>query len=74
MLYLDNSATTKVLPDVYNEMCPYISEFYGNPNSKYYEQALKSNEAVDKARNQVSSFLNCKYDEVIFYKWFNRKQ
>lgn len=66
MLYLDNSATTKVLPDVYNEMCPYISEFYGNPNSKYYEQALKSNEAVDKARNQVSSFLNCKYDEVIF--------
>lgn len=66
MLYLDNSATTKVLPEVYNEMCPYISEYYGNPNSKYYEQALKSNEAVDKARNQVCSFLNCKYDEVIF--------
>lgn len=66
MLYLDNSATTKVLPEVYKEMVPYISEFYGNPNSKYYDQALKSSEAVDKARKQVSSFLNCKYDEIIF--------
>lgn len=66
MLYLDNSATTKVLPDVYNEMCPYISEFYGNPNSKYYEQALKSNEAISVARSRVASFINCKPDEVIF--------
>ena len=41
MLYLDNSATTKVLPEVYNEMIPYISEYFGNPSSKYYNQAIK---------------------------------
>ncbi len=66
MLYLDNSATTRVLPEVYDEMCPYISEYYGNPNSKYYEQALKSSDAVEIARNRVASLINCKFDEVIF--------
>ena len=66
MLYLDNSATTKVLPEVYNEMIPYISEYFGNPNSKYYNQAVKSQKAVDDARNKVASFLNCKPDEIIF--------
>ena len=66
MLYLDNSATTKVLPEVYNEMVPYISEYYGNPNSKYYAQALKSQDAVKLARNRVAQFINCQDDEVIF--------
>lgn len=66
MLYLDNSATTKVLPEVYNEMIPYISEYFGNPNSKYYNQAVKSQDAVENARNQVASFLNCKPEEIIF--------
>ncbi len=66
MLYLDNSATTRVLPEVCDEMLPYITEFYGNPNSKYYNQALKSQEAVDLARQRVASFVNCRNDEVIF--------
>ena len=66
MLYLDNSATTKVLPEVYEEMVPYISEYFGNPNSKYYEQAIKTKDAVKIARNRVAEFLNCCEDEIIF--------
>lgn len=66
MLYLDNSATTKVLPEVFEEMVPYISEFYGNPNSKYYDQALKSQDAVNLARKRVGNFLNCDESEIIF--------
>lgn len=66
MLYLDNSATTKVLPEVYKEMLPYICEYYGNPNSQYYEQALKANSAVEIARERVAVFLNCSKDEIIF--------
>ena len=66
MLYLDNSATTKVLPEVYDEMVPYISEYYGNPNSLYYEQAVISKNAVEIARHRVAEFINCKDDEVIF--------
>ncbi len=66
MLYLDNSATTKVLPEVYDEMIPYISEYYGNPNSMYYNQAVESKKAVEIARHRVAEFINCKDDEVIF--------
>lgn len=66
MLYLDNSATTKVLKEVYDEMIPYISEYYGNPNSKYYEQALIASDAVNLARNRVAQFLNCNNEEIIF--------
>ena len=66
MLYLDNSATTRVLPEVYDEMIPFLSEYYGNPNSKYYDQALKSQDAVKIARSRVAAFINCKDDEVIF--------
>lgn len=66
MLYLDNSATTKILPEVFEEILPYLSEYYGNPNSKYYPQALKSQEAVKIARNRLSDFLNCEPEEIIF--------
>ena len=50
MLYLDNSATTRILPEVYEAMQPYLSNYYGNPNSKYYEQATISKKAVEEAR------------------------
>ena len=66
MLYLDNSATTKVLPEVVDEMLPYISEYYGNPNSLYYSQATKSKDAVTIARHRIAEFLNCDDDEIIF--------
>lgn len=66
MLYLDNSATTRVLPEVLDEMLPYISEYYGNPNSLYYYQATKSKDAVAIARHRVAEFLNCDDDEIIF--------
>lgn len=66
MLYLDNSATTKVLPEVLKEMMPYISEYYGNPNSKYYYQAIKSKDSVEIARQRIADLIKCSKDEVIF--------
>ncbi len=66
MLYLDNSATTRVLPEVKNAMVPYLSEIFGNPNSKYYQQAVNSQQAVEQSRNSIATLLNCKSDEIIF--------
>lgn len=66
MLYLDNSATTKVLPEVVDSMLPYLTEIFGNPNSKYYKQAIDSKTAVDMSRNNIAALLNCDSDEVIF--------
>ena len=38
MIYLDNSATTKIDEEVLKEMLPYLQENYGNPSSahKFY--------------------------------------
>ena len=39
MIYLDNNATTKVLQEVTDDMIKYLTQYYGNPSSQYYELA-----------------------------------
>jgi cysteine desulfurase len=66
MLYLDNSATTRIDPEVVQEMWPYLNEEYGNPSSKYYSLAENAKKAVETARQRVSELAGCDPDEVIF--------
>ncbi|MBB5180260.1 cysteine desulfurase [Planomicrobium koreense] len=66
MLYLDNSATTKVDPEVYDAMLPYLLEEFGNPSSKYYPQAVNSKNAVAEARKNVADLLGVSSKEIIF--------
>ena len=53
LIYLDNAATTKTAPEVFDAMLPYFSEYYGNPSS-IYDFAQKSKEAVTKGRQQIA--------------------
>jgi len=66
MLYLDNSATTKILPEVKDAMLPYLMEEFGNPSSKYYSIAENAKSAVKEARHSLASLLGCKDHELIF--------
>jgi cysteine desulfurase len=66
IIYLDNAATTKVDPQVFEEMKPYLSEYYGNSHSKYYDLANISKSAIEKAKKQIASFVNCDEDEIFF--------
>lgn len=66
MLYLDNSATTQVLPEVKEAMLPFLLEEFGNPSSKYYSLATNAKEAVETARKNVSRLVGCDEDEVVF--------
>lgn len=66
MLYLDNSATTKIHPEVLEAMLPYLQEEYGNPSSKFYSLAENAKKAVATAREQVAQLLGCDIDEVVF--------
>ena len=65
LIYLDNAATTKVLPEVLDEMLPYFSETYGNP-SAVYSFASKAKSAVDKARDSVADLIGAKSEEIYF--------
>ncbi|WDQ34551.1 aminotransferase class V-fold PLP-dependent enzyme [Paenibacillus marchantiae] len=66
MLYLDNSATTKIHPEVLEAILPYLQEEYGNPSSKFYSLAENAKKAVATAREQVAQLLGCDPDEVVF--------
>ncbi|MCS0791768.1 cysteine desulfurase [Cytobacillus firmus] len=66
MLYLDNSATTQIHPEVKDAMLPYLMEEYGNPSSKYYAPAENAKRAVKEARNALASLIGCKENEVVF--------
>lgn len=64
-IYLDNNATTKVIPEVFESMVPYLTEYYGNPSSAYgFGRQIK--DGIDKAREQVSELLGCETRELFF--------
>lgn len=63
--YFDNSATTRVRQEVINEMFPFFGVQYGNPSS-LYGIGRYSRRAVENARKQVASLLNCNLSEVYF--------
>lgn len=66
MIYLDNSATTPVDPEVLEAMLPYLKEEFGNPSSRHYTLAVNAEKAVEKARQQVADLINAKPEEIIF--------
>lgn len=66
MIYLDNSATTPVDPEVLEAMLPYLKEEFGNPSSRHYTLAKNAEKAVENARMQVASLINAKPEEIIF--------
>ena len=64
-VYLDNAATTPIDSDVVEAMMPYLTEKFGNASSiHYFGQETRA--AVDKARQQVASLINCRPTELVF--------
>lgn len=56
MIYLDNNATTRVAPEVFAAMRPFLTEAYGNPSSAHsLGQRMKA--AVERAREQVAELI-----------------
>jgi cysteine desulfurase len=64
-IYLDNSATTRVRQEVLEVMLPYLGENCGNASSLHAAgQAAKK--ALETAREQVATLLNCRSEEIWF--------
>jgi cysteine desulfurase len=64
-VYVDNNATTKVAPEVLEEMLPYFSELYGNPSSMHFFGGQVGRK-VNEARDKVADFLETEPSEIVF--------
>src|SRR5688500_3479571 len=64
-IYLDNSATTPIDPEVVDAVLPYLREKFGNASSiHFFGQEARA--AVDKARHQVAELINARPAEIVF--------
>lgn len=64
-IYLDNAATTRLDPEVFEAMKPFLLEDFGNPSSTH-AHGRKVKAAIESARKQIASLLNCTPGEIIF--------
>jgi len=64
-IYLDYNATTPILKEVVAAMRPYLTDLFGNPSSSHWYGHQTKN-AINKAREQVASLLDCQTDEIVF--------
>lgn len=65
IIYLDNSATTRIKTEVLNEMMPYLTTDYGNASS-LYSIGRRAKKAIETARKQVAELINCNPHEIYF--------
>ena len=61
-IYLDNSATTRVYPEVASLMCKIMTEDYGNPSSMH-SNGVEAEKYVLDAYKQVAEVLKVKEKE-----------
>jgi cysteine desulfurase len=64
-VYMDANATTPLLPEVVEAMCPYWTEHFGNASS-IHRHGQQARTAVDHARETMARFFNCHDAEVVF--------
>ncbi len=64
-VYLDNNATTPVVPPVFEALRPFYQEHFGNPSSAH-RMGDKPASAVRDARVKVAALLGCADTEVVF--------
>jgi len=64
-VYLDNAATTKMYPEVVQEMLRVLENEYGNPSSTHsFGRAAKN--LIENSRKNIAKLINAQASEIIF--------
>ncbi len=65
-IYVDNNATTEVLPEVVEAMTPFFGKLYGNPSSMH-SFGGQVGKHIDSARENIANFLGAsRPSEIVF--------
>ena len=64
-IYLDNNATTAVVPEVIAAMQPYFTHEFGNPSSLHHF-GVKAERGLRTARHAIAQHFHSKDHEIIF--------
>jgi cysteine desulfurase len=64
-IYLDNAATTPILPEVIDVISSTMNDFYGNPSSTH-QIGRKAKSLVETARKNIAKQFNAASNEIIF--------
>lgn len=64
-IYLDNSATTKVYPEVAELMCKTMLADYGNPSAKHI-MGVEAEKFYRESREEIAETLKVKAKEILF--------
>jgi cysteine desulfurase len=66
MIYFDNNATTKLAPEVFAAMEPFLTQNFGNA-STVYEIGRRSRRAIESARENVAALIGANSAEEIIF-------
>ena len=65
MIYLDNAATTPVLPAALEAAWPYLTAEFGNPSSTH-ELGLRASNTLEDARARCAKWLDVPASDIVF--------
>ncbi len=64
-VYMDNNATTPILPEVVDAMLPFLKESYGNPSSgHWFGRSVRTN--IEEAREHLAELIGAQPAEIFF--------
>lgn len=64
-IYLDNAATTPLLPEVSEAVYQVMRDTFGNPSSTH-QMGRKAKVELEQARKTIAAALNCTPKEILF--------
>ncbi|MHC4661868.1 MAG: cysteine desulfurase family protein [Planctomycetota bacterium] len=66
IVYLDNSATSRVRQEVVDAMLPYFTETYANPSSLHFA-GQEARKAVEAAREKITDLIGASSNREVFF-------